>query len=52
MSDIECWQASDRNNMIALLKKLAPAEGFTLTPLDGVKLMRWNRPLPRSPVLY
>jgi AraC-like DNA-binding protein len=52
MNDSQCWQATDRNHMIALLKKLAPAEGFTLTPLGGVKLMRWDRPLPRSPVLY
>ncbi|HEU4708139.1 MAG TPA: AraC family transcriptional regulator [Methylophilaceae bacterium] len=52
MNVTDCWQDTGRNHMIALLKKLAPAEGFTLTPLDGVKLMRWDRPLPRSPVLY
>ncbi|PPC93840.1 MAG: AraC family transcriptional regulator [Methylotenera sp.] len=52
MTNPNCWQYSDRSNMCNLLKRLAPTEGFTLTPLDGVKLMRWNRSLPRSPVLY
>lgn len=52
MSNPECWYAHDRAKTIQLLGALAPSEGFTLTPLDGVKLMRWNRSLPRSPVFY
>ncbi len=38
--------------MIELLLKLAPNEGYTLSILDGVKLMRANRYMPRMPVLY
>lgn len=52
MINQDCWQAHDRHNMMALLRKLTPAEGFTHTMLDDVKLMRWNRCLPRNPVLY
>lgn len=52
MNKNHCWQEADQSNMCDLLKRLAPTEGFTLTPLDGVKIMRWNRSLPRSPVLY
>jgi len=52
MSKMHCRQEADQNDMCDLLKRLAPTEGFTLTSLEGVKLMRWNRSLPRSPVLY
>lgn len=52
MSSDECWHAHDRDRTIALLSALTPTEGFTLTALDGVKLMRWNRAIPRSPVFY
>lgn len=52
MTNMNCWQESDQSDICDLLKRLAPTEGFTLTPLEGVKLMRWNRSLPRSPVLY
>lgn len=38
--------------MVALLDKLAPQEGHTLAPIDGVKFMRATRSLPRMPVLY
>lgn len=38
--------------MIRLLEKLAPEEGYTLSALDGVRFMRSNRPLARTPVLY
>lgn len=48
----ECWHAHDKARTIELLSALTPSEGFTLTALDGVKLMRWNRTIPRSPVLY
>ncbi|MBK5554125.1 AraC family transcriptional regulator [Pseudomonas sp. TH03] len=38
--------------MIALLTKLAPDEGYNLTALPGVRLLRSNRALERTPVLY
>lgn len=41
-----------QQSMIDLLLKLAPNEGYTLSILDGVKLMRANRYIPRMPVLY
>lgn len=37
---------------VGLIKQIAIHEGFTLTNLDGVKVMRWNRSMPRSPILY
>ncbi|MFQ6334400.1 AraC family transcriptional regulator [Methylophilus sp. 3sh_L] len=48
----ECWHAHDKERTISLLSALTPKEGFTLTALDGVKLMRWNRSIARSPVFY
>lgn len=38
--------------MVALLQQLAPVEGYNLTPLTDVRLLRSNRPLSRTPVLY
>ncbi|CAM4042517.1 AraC family transcriptional regulator [Bordetella muralis] len=38
--------------MIHLLEKLAPNEGYTQSALDNVRLMRSDRPLGRTPVLY
>jgi AraC-like DNA-binding protein len=38
--------------MIELLGRLAPSEGYTLSALDGVKFMRADGPVPRTPVLY
>ncbi|WP_217903853.1 AraC family transcriptional regulator [Bordetella genomosp. 5] len=38
--------------MIELVKQLAPAEGYTQTWLDGVTLMRSNRPLDTTQALY
>lgn len=52
MSNVDCWTAHDREKTISLLSSLTPNEGFTLSALDGVKLMRWNRAIPRSPVFY
>jgi AraC-like DNA-binding protein len=43
---------SQQQRMTALLNRLAPSEGSTLSALDGVKFMRANRPVPRMPVLY
>jgi AraC-like DNA-binding protein len=41
-----------QDRMIALLGKLAPSEGYTLSPLASVRFMRANRAMPRTPVLY
>jgi AraC-like DNA-binding protein len=38
--------------MTTLLTRLAPNEGYTLSALDGVRFMRSDRPLGRTPVLY
>jgi AraC-like DNA-binding protein len=38
--------------MIALLHALAPDEGYNLTAIPGVRILRSNRPLSRTPVLY
>ncbi|UWL61895.1 AraC family transcriptional regulator [Brucella pseudintermedia] len=41
-----------QREMIALIRQLAPHEGHTRTALDGVRLMRADHPLGRTPVLY
>ena len=41
-----------RNRIIALLRELAPEEGYNLTALPSVRILRSNRPLSRTPVLY
>lgn len=38
--------------MIALARKLAPQEGYNLTALPGVRILRSDRALSRTPVLY
>ncbi|WP_144640252.1 AraC family transcriptional regulator [Bordetella genomosp. 13] len=38
--------------MTDILMRLAPNEGYTQSALDSVRLMRSNRPLARTPVLY
>ena len=43
---------ADQQRMVALLRALAPQEGYNLTALAGVRLLRSNRPLVRTPVLY
>lgn len=40
------------DEVIALLEHLAPEEGYNLSPLPDVRLLRSNRPLARTPVLY
>ncbi|RXR05934.1 AraC family transcriptional regulator [Pseudoxanthomonas composti] len=35
-----------------LVQALAPGQGYTLTALEGVRLLRSDRPLARTPVLY
>ncbi|NIE65320.1 AraC family transcriptional regulator [Burkholderia sp. Ax-1719] len=42
----------NRKRMIALLHALAPDEGYNLTAIPGVRILRSNRPLSRTPVLY
>lgn len=41
-----------QKRMIALLRALAPDEGYNLTALPGVRILRSNRALSRTPVLY
>jgi len=38
--------------MIELLRMLAPDEGYNLTALPSVRILRSDRPLTRTPVLY
>lgn len=38
--------------MVALIERLAPNEGYSLSALDSVRFMRSDRPLGRTPVLY
>jgi len=45
-------QARRQRRMVALLLRLAPIEGYNLTALPDVRLLRSNRPLGRTPVLY
>ncbi len=52
MNSQELTTLNNQTNTVGLLKQIAVHEGFTLTNIDGVKVMRWNRSLPRSPVLY
>ncbi|WP_082082064.1 AraC family transcriptional regulator [Pantoea sp. SM3] len=37
---------------VELLKNLAPSEGYNLTALSDVRILRSDRPLARTPVLY
>jgi len=41
-----------QKRMVELLGTLAPAEGYTRSCLEGVGVMRANRPIPRMPVMY
>jgi len=41
-----------QTDMVALMQALAPDEGYNLTALPGVRFLRCNRPLTRTPVLY
>ncbi|MFZ4832410.1 AraC family transcriptional regulator [Rouxiella sp. Mn2063] len=41
-----------QKQIIDLLEKLAPEEGYTLSALPDVRFLRSNRPLKRTPVLY
>ncbi|HGM6066962.1 TPA: AraC family transcriptional regulator [Stenotrophomonas maltophilia] len=52
MPVVDSQQAQMQARMVGLLQTLAVEEGYTLTPLPGVRLLRSNRPLARTPVLY
>jgi AraC-like DNA-binding protein len=41
-----------QERMVALMKRLAPREGYTLTALPDVRFLRSDRPLASTPVLY
>jgi AraC-like DNA-binding protein len=41
-----------KNRMVTLMERLAPVEGYNLSVLPDVRLLRCNRPLRRTPVLY
>lgn len=43
---------SIQQRMVALLQLLAPNEGYNLTALESVRLLRSERALARTPVLY
>ena len=43
---------ASQKRMIALLRALAPEEGYNLTALPSVRILRSNRHLSRTPVLY
>ena len=44
--------SGNQKRMIALLHALAPDAGYNLTALPSVRILRSNRPLSRTPVLY
>jgi AraC-like DNA-binding protein len=44
--------ARSKQRMVALLRALAPDEGYNLTALSSVRILRADRALPRTPVLY
>lgn len=52
MTDLYRLRDNRQQRMIGLLSELAPLEGYTLTALPNVRLLRSNRPLERAPVLY
>jgi AraC-like DNA-binding protein len=41
-----------QHRIVTLLHALAPAEGYSLTPLPSVRILRSDRALARTPVLY
>jgi AraC-like DNA-binding protein len=43
---------TDQQRMVALLHALAPVEGYNLTGMPDVRVLRSDRPLSRTPVLY
>lgn len=43
---------NEQQQLVALLLKLAPKEGYNQTLLPNVRILRSDRPLSRTPVLY
>jgi AraC-like DNA-binding protein len=41
-----------QRHMVELFDRIAPTDGFTYSCVNGVKLMRASRPMPRHPVMY
>ena len=41
-----------KEKLVKLLGELATTEGFSLSNLEGVNFIRFNRPFPRMPVVY
>ncbi|MEF7616732.1 AraC family transcriptional regulator [Aquincola sp. MAHUQ-54] len=41
-----------QSRTVELLRRLAPVEGYTLSPVPEVRYLRSDRPLMRTPVLY
>ncbi len=50
--DAKAGSAPAENRMAQLLRALAPDEGYNLTALPSVRVLRANRALARTPVLY
>ncbi|WP_312996070.1 AraC family transcriptional regulator [Achromobacter animicus] len=50
--DATAGSAPAENRMAQLLRALAPDEGYNLTALPSVRVLRANRALARTPVLY
>lgn len=44
--------SASRKRMISLLRALAPSEGYNLTAMPSVRILRSNRSMSRTPVLY
>jgi AraC-like DNA-binding protein len=47
-----CFPRGDQQQMVSLLRALAPEEGYNLTVLPDVRILRSDRALLRTPVLY
>src|SRR5690625_194097 len=45
-------RSTEQQRTVALLQALAPEEGYNLTALPNVRILRSDRPLSRTPVLY
>lgn len=54
IADHDHQHAADtaQRRMVALLRSLAPSEGYNLTALPSVRILRSDRALTRTPVLY
>lgn len=48
----ELESSSESHHLIALARQLASEEGYNLTALPGVRILRSDRVLSRTPVLY